>query len=861
MLNAHNWQSEFVLPAAWLVAAGAVMPWALTPPALAQAKFNDMQGHWAQACAEQLASKQIVSGFEDGTFRPATPVKRAEFAVMIDRAFPDAAPVREAIRFADIPTDYSAAGAIERSYRAGFLSSYSLEIFNPNKPISRLQVVQSLVSGLKYSPSKPVSETLQATYADAAGIPSAAEQAIAAATEKGLVVNYPNPKQFNGGQAATRAEVAAFLCQALLKPGQTALVPVQYIAGVKPPTPAPAAAAPATRTPAAPAPATPAPAAPATRTPAAPAPATPAPAAPAAATPAPAAPAAATPAPAAPAAARATKTIETGSVRAEFSYQIKEGSDTGSNWRLKILRGGKTLTDEPVLVSARVQGESSIGEAQRVSEGRLLNLVVRDIDADREPEVILDLATGKSGDSCCSYSLIYDYLPILNKYTFIEQFWGNVGYQVKDVEGDGIPEFESQDQRFARVLDIPAEDVRLPKRIWHYRQGEMVDVTRQYPQLVYEQAKQLWQTFLERRSQNKEVRGILAAYLANKHLLGEDAEGWQLVGQVYQGTDRDSYFAQLRQLFATLGYVTASAQEKKPELLNTFTGVSNPAFSVAVSPDGKTLAVGSNKDIQLWDLSAGQLRSTLSGHGGNVWSVAISSDGQTLASCSGDTTVKLWDLATGKQTRSLSHGSWVNFVAISPDGQTVASAYRTLKLWNKASGELRQAVDGFGPVIFSPDGKQLIGSDGRGNVQLLDPATGAVQRTFSTADHSGEGMKLMAISPDGQTLASLRSGSNTIKLWNLNTGDMQRTLDGKVEGISAMAISPDGKLLATATGTGKIQVWDLGAGELALSFESHSQQVSGLAFGPDRLLVSVGADRANDRPEGAMSIKTWRLPS
>ncbi|MCU0517984.1 MAG: S-layer homology domain-containing protein [Oscillatoria sp. Prado101] len=882
MLNAHNWQSEFVLPAAWLVAAGAVMPWALTPPALAQARFNDMQGHWAQACAEQLASKQIISAFEDGTFRPSKPVKRGEFAVIIDKAFPNAAPIREAIRFADIPTDYSAAAAIERSYRAGFISSYSLEIFNPNKPISRLQVVQGLVNGLKYSPSKPVSETLQAVYEDAASIPSAAEQAVAAATEKGLVVNYPNPKQFNAGQAATRAEVAAFLCQALLKPGQKALVPAQYIAGVKPPTPAPSAAAPTQPKPAAAAPSAaapsapkpaaaapaPAPATPATPAPATPAPATPAPATPA--TPAPAAPAPATPAPATPAtpAAPAEPTVttkiqavETGNVRTEFSYQIKQGSDTGSNWRLKILRGGKTLIDEPVLLSARRQADSPIGEAQRVSEGRLLNLVVRDIDADREPEVILDLATGKNSDGCCSYSLIYDYLPLLNKYTFIEQFWGNVGYQVKDVEGDGIPEFESKDERFARALDIPAEDVQLPKRIWHYRQGEMVDVTRQYPQLVYEQAKQLWQTFLERRSQNQEVRGVLAAYLANKHLLGEDAEGWQLVGQVYQGTDRESYFAQLRQLFATFGYVTASALEKKPELLNTFTGVSNPAFSVAVSPDGKTLAVGSSKDIQLWDLSAGQLKSTLSGHGGNVWSVAISSDGQTLASCSGDTTVKLWDLATGKQTRSLSHGSWVNFVAISPDGQTVASAFRKLKLWNKTSGELQQTVDGFGPVIFSPDGKLLIGSDGRGNVQLLDAATGAVQRTLSTADHSGEGMKLMAISPDGQTLASLRSGSNTIKLWNLNSGDMLRSLDGKVEGISALAISRDGKLLASATGSGKIQVWDLRAGELALSFESHSQQVSGLAFGPDRLLVSVGADKANDSPQGAMSIKSWRLPS
>jgi WD40 repeat protein len=131
-------------------------------------------------------------------------------------------------------------------------------------------------------------------------------------------------------------------------------------------------------------------------------------------------------------------------------------------------------------------------------------------------------------------------------------------------------------------------------------------------------------------------------------------------------------------------------------LETTLTGHSKSVISVAYSPDGQTLASGSDDTtIKLWNVKTGNLLQTLTGHSSQVNSVAYSPDGQTLASggytqamaiASSVNTIKLWNVKTGNLLQTLKgHSDWVYPVALaySPDGQTLASGSsdKTIKIW------------------------------------------------------------------------------------------------------------------------------------------------------------------------------------
>jgi WD40 repeat protein len=139
-------------------------------------------------------------------------------------------------------------------------------------------------------------------------------------------------------------------------------------------------------------------------------------------------------------------------------------------------------------------------------------------------------------------------------------------------------------------------------------------------------------------------------------------------------------------------------------------------WNLVFSPDGSMLAVGIPDAVTVWDLSSKRIILRKPGLGSPV---AISPDGKTLAMAT-ETEVVLAHILSG-ETRSLKgHRERVYWLAFSPDGRTLASAAEDLKLWNLAAERevasfLKDAH--FMYVNFSPDGKHLVGGTvGQGHI-------------------------------------------------------------------------------------------------------------------------------------------------
>jgi WD40 repeat protein len=133
---------------------------------------------------------------------------------------------------------------------------------------------------------------------------------------------------------------------------------------------------------------------------------------------------------------------------------------------------------------------------------------------------------------------------------------------------------------------------------------------------------------------------------------------------------------------------------QNPTVVRRFQKIVAAIWDVAFSPDGKTLAAGTEfKVVRRWDVATGREKPPLRGHTDIVHGLAYSPDGSMLASASMDTTVKLWDAASGDEFTTLKgHTSAVKSVAFSPDGRMIASGSwdNTAKVWDVSGVKARE---------------------------------------------------------------------------------------------------------------------------------------------------------------------------
>jgi hypothetical protein len=142
-------------------------------------------------------------------------------------------------------------------------------------------------------------------------------------------------------------------------------------------------------------------------------------------------------------------------------------------------------------------------------------LKVADLDGDGEPEVLVDTFSG--GAHCCLTTRLLSWDG--TGYQPRDFDFRDVGYQLKDLDKDGRLELVGQDPIFSAAFTAFAASA-FPPLVLHVTKGKFIDDTKQFPSLIRKAATTLLKD-LRKARKGDDIRGILAAYVADQYLLGK----------------------------------------------------------------------------------------------------------------------------------------------------------------------------------------------------------------------------------------------------------------------------------------------------------------------------------------------------
>jgi WD40 repeat protein/serine/threonine protein kinase len=283
-------------------------------------------------------------------------------------------------------------------------------------------------------------------------------------------------------------------------------------------------------------------------------------------------------------------------------------------------------------------------------------------------------------------------------------------------------------------------------------------------------------------------------------------------------------------------------------------GLDDSSTGVVFSPDGRFLAIAGGYTVHLWSVPKKELVRRFPPKTIARNALAFSADSQRLAQAGSDGTVVVWETETGREWRSFTgRVCLMNDVSFSPDGQRLATigANNSWLLWDLSaeparSGTARTVVSGsLSDVALSPDGLDIaVIDDGQARIILRDAATLAELHSYPCTSWAG------TFSPDGRWLAY--GHLKTVQVIDVQSWQPVCCCRGHESFVRRFRFSPDGKVLATRSADGAVKLWELPSGQLIRTLAPGESGMTLLAYSSDGRRIGA---------HGNQAIKVWDTAS
>lgn len=291
--------------------------------------------------------------------------------------------------------------------------------------------------------------------------------------------------------------------------------------------------------------------------------------------------------------------------------------------------------------------------------------------------------------------------------------------------------------------------------------------------------------------------------------------------------------------------------------------------SLAVSPDGQSIAVGEYLKASIYNLGDGEFQKEVE-YKHSVDDLEFSNDSKILAGGQGVNGTLLNDIETGLEVKSL-HDGYNNYLAFSPDGNSIATGNREgiIWIWDLESYEMIKELEEEDPtwiksIVYHPDGNLLAvthwgSTSGNPYINIWDIEEEEIIDRIDLTVTVGSVVNLVKYSPQGDLFAIADRNDEWeyfVKLLDVESGEEVLKIDIEKNQYD-LDFSPDGTMIAVAVQAAPVKIYNVETGELLYTFNQtgfetgESNWIQAVSFTPDGNHVAV--TRADN------SLELWQL--